>query len=244
MCTVTLLPCSDARDEWLRIACNRDESRTRPFALPPEIRTFGNRRAVLPIDPTSDGSWIAVNDAGLALVILNRNPKDGPVKSAPLSRGTILPLLLHCNSLRSAERVALDLNGDCFAPFQLVVATRTEVSVIRGGGGVTTTKDHFNIVRPMMFTSSGLGDALVEGPRRQLFDEMCPASRCRPEQQDLFHRHSWPNASHLSVCMRRGDAHTVSHTVIELRNETAVITYLPNAPDEPGASVPISLPLK
>ena len=244
MCTVTLMPCSTGREEILRIACNRDESKSRRLALPPELRTFGNRRAVLPIDPASDGSWIAVSDAGLAIVILNRNPGDLPVNSAPLSRGAILPLLLHCDSLRSAENLALDLNGNCFAPFRLILTTRTEASVIDGGGSTVLTAQHLAISRPLMFTSSGLGDALVEEPRRRLFNEMCPESMCQPEQQDLFHRHTWPGASHLSVCMRRTDALTVSHTLIELERHLAIMTYLPHAPDQPGPSVAMSLPLE
>jgi hypothetical protein len=66
----------------------------------------------------------------------------------------------------------------------------------------------------------------------------------RADQQDLFHRHSWPGATQLSVCMRRPDACTVSHTVVELGRETAVMTYLPHAPDEPGPAVALSLPLE
>jgi hypothetical protein len=244
MCTVTLIPCSNGREDILRIACNRDESRSRPRAFPPELRIFGDRRAVLPIDPASGGSWIAVNDAGLAMVILNRNSSDMPVNPAPLSRGAILPHLLHCDSLRSSEQLALDLNGYCFAPFRLILINRTEGSVIDGGGSALPATQHLGISRPLMFTSSGLGDAIVEGPRRRLFGEMFPEPRWCPEQQDLFHRHSWPSANHLSVCMRRADARTVSHTVVELGRETAVMTYSPHPPDEPGPSVAMTLPLE
>jgi hypothetical protein len=116
--------------------------------------------------------------------------------------------------------------------------------VIDGGGSTLLTAQHLVISRPLMFTSSGLGDALAEELRRRLFNEMCPESMCQPEQQDLFHRHSWPGASHLSVCMRRADARTVSHTVVELGRETAGMIYFPQPPDEPGPSVAMSLPLE
>jgi hypothetical protein len=207
------------------------------------LRTFADRRAVLPIDSASGGSWIAVNDAGLVMVIVNRNPGGMPVKSAPLSRGAILPLLLHCDSLRAAERLALDLNGAGFAPFRLILATRTEASVVVSGGGVMPAAQHLAIKGPLLFTSSGLGDALVEGPRRRLFEQMCKEPAWRPEEQDSFHRHSWPRATQLSVCMRRPDACTVSHTIVELGRDTATLTYLPHAPDEPGPSVALHLPL-
>jgi hypothetical protein len=62
-------------------------------------------------------------------------------------------------------------------------------------------------------------------------------------QQDELHRHSWPNQEHVSVCMRRSDARTVSFTAIELRSDSAWMTYSPQAPDQPGPSISLSLPL-
>src|SRR5262249_44773985 len=68
MCTLTVLPLEGDRT---RLAFNRDELRTRPEALPPQWTHHGSRSAVHPIDPVSNGTWIAANDAGLALALLN-----------------------------------------------------------------------------------------------------------------------------------------------------------------------------
>jgi hypothetical protein len=62
MCTVTVIPLSFG----IRVACNRDESRERPAAMSPELRIFGGNQALLPIDPTGGGTWIAASEAGLA----------------------------------------------------------------------------------------------------------------------------------------------------------------------------------
>src|SRR5690348_7977222 len=78
VCTLTIIPLGKrVRSDrgatpvsGIRLACNRDESRLRPPALPPELRQFGNRLAVLPIDPVSDGTWIAASDAGLVFVLM------------------------------------------------------------------------------------------------------------------------------------------------------------------------------
>ena len=78
MCTLTILPLGGAST---RLAFNRDEQRTRPAALPPQVRQFGGRTALMPVDPVSDGTWLAVNDAGLVLALHNVNPPGG---SAPL----------------------------------------------------------------------------------------------------------------------------------------------------------------
>jgi hypothetical protein len=246
MCTVTVVPFHDGFDSGLRIACNRDESIDRPAAMPPRLRDFGNRSAILPIDPVSDGTWIAVNDAGLAMVLLNRNPaseKNGRPAPHP-SRGTIIPSLLHCDDIHRAKRLACKLVTTSIAPFRLILVGQgevVEVSVVRSQLRLVERK---HVDSPMMFTSSGLGDELVDGPRRQLFQEWFQAEDDWVNQQNGFHRHSWPGQEHVSVCMRRSDARTVSYTVIELRGESASMTYAPQTPDQAGQSVSLSLALQ
>src|SRR5439155_17977933 len=90
---------------------------------------------------------------------------------------------------------------------------------------------------PLLFTSSGLGDGLVDPPRRVLFEEwFVPGANWR-EIQDAYHRHSWPDRSHLSVCMRRPEARTVSCTIVDLDHTRVAMTYLPDAPDQPVEAV-------
>jgi hypothetical protein len=243
MCTLTLVPYRDGREPGLRIACNRDESITRLAALPQQLRKFGERTAILPIDADTDGTWIAVNDAGLVAVVLNRNPTPPNASAAKLSRGSIVPYLMHCDDLPSAQQLAFDLNGYCFAPFRLILANRHEVSVITGGEQPNELSERSPLVLPRMFTSSGLGDQVVEKPRSELFDRCIRSGTVRDRQLD-FHRHSWPEQTHLSVCMRRNDARTVSLTLIDLKSDSAQLTYFPQAPDEPGPSLSLSLPVQ
>jgi hypothetical protein len=88
---------------------------------------------------------------------------------------------------------------------------------------------------PLLFTSSGLGDHLVEGVRCELFDEFFTGPvESWEAAQDAFHRHRWPGREHLSVNMARPDGRTVSHAVIELREANAVFNYHPDAPDRPA----------
>jgi hypothetical protein len=242
MCTVTLLPMGQGCASFLRLACNRDEARTRPPALPPHLRRFGHRRALLPIDPTSQGTWIAVNDAGLAFALLNRNPARAQVAREARfpSRGTIIPMLLHCESSREAGRLALSLAQHSFAPFRLILTNRESAVEIVAAGGSAESRE-LPLDQPHMFTSSGLGDDLVEKPRRRLFEQRADGGALG---QDLFHRHSWAQRRHLSVCMSREDACTVSYTVIELRPGAAHMFYCPQAPNKPGPVLGYSLELE
>jgi Transport and Golgi organisation 2 len=241
MCTVTAVPTR----ETVRLACNRDELRCRPVALPPRIEEFGQRRAVLPVDPTSGGTWVAVNDAGLALALLNVNSRNAATapQAAPLSRGKIIPALLHDGTPLSAAFSALDLDPAQYAPFRLVLVNRREAVEVHSDGTRIRLVWRIGLTSPQFFTSSGLGDQAVEGPRRQLFGEFFDQPGDRLARQDAFHRHRWPDRPHLSVCMDREDARTVSHTVVSIGLDRVMLTYHPDAPDRPAEAVTLTLPI-
>ena len=99
------------------------------------------------------------------------------------------------------------------------------------------------LTSPQLFTSSGLGDQAVEGPRRQLFGEFFDRPGDRLAQQEAFHRHRWPDRPHLSVCMDRQDARTVSHTVVFLSPDRITLAYHSDAPDRPAETLTLTLPI-
>jgi hypothetical protein len=241
MCTVTVVP---AR-ETIRLACNRDELRSRPAGLPPRIQQFGPRRAVLPVDPTSGGTWVAVNDAGLVMALLNVNARKGPsaTPAGPRSRGKIIPALLHADTPLAAAFSALTLDPAQYAPFRLVLVNRREGVAVYSDGSRIWLVWRIGLTSPQLFTSSGLGDQAVEGPRRQLFGELVDRSGDRFARQDAFHRHRWPDRPHLSVCMDRPDAQTVSHTIVSLGPDRVTLTYHPDAPDRPAEALTLTLPI-
>jgi hypothetical protein len=229
----------------VRLACNRDEQHTRPAALPPVRRRFGSRWAVYPTDPVGDGTWVAVNDTGLALALLNANPElGGQGKRVPeRSRGAVIPGLLSCANLPEALEKALTFDAGLCAPFRLVLCGQGEVAELRSCGERLRLLRRVALTAPCLFTSSGLGDAIVEGPRRRLFEACFGPADDWPERQDAFHRHSWPDRPHLSVCMRRRDARTVSYTVVTFGPETVSLLYHPDAPDRPAGKFVRLLPM-
>jgi hypothetical protein len=200
---------------------------------------------VLPVDPTSGGTWVAGNDAGLALALLNVNAKKGPsaTPAAPQSRGKIIPALLHAETPLSAAFSALTLDPAQYAPFRLVLVNRREGVEVHSDGKRIRLVWRIGLTTPLLFTSSGLGDQAVEGPRRQLFGEFFARPGDRLARQDAFHRHRWPDRPHLSVCMDRQDARTVSHTVVCLGPDRVTLTYHADAPDRPAEAVARTLPI-
>jgi hypothetical protein len=246
VCTLTIIPLPEA--VGVRIACNRDESRARPAARPPELRPAQQRKLIMPIDPVSDGTWIGANDAGLAAVLLNAYPAGVAAavltRQPALSRGTIIPALLGSDSLDELVQRATAIETGLFAPFRLVLADRREIVELRWALSAMQLKSRNPLTRPVMFTSSGMRDELVDPPRRELFRGWFHNSADWPVEQDAFHRHSWPDAPELSVCMSRSDARTVSYTVVEITTQTATLSYFPQPPNLPSAPVVVSVALK
>lgn len=241
MCTVTIVPVS----RGARLACNRDELRTRPAALPPLEHALQSRRAVWPVDPVSGGTWIAVNDAGLATTILNVNPEpaDALLHTGKRSRGLLIPALMTCGTLAEARQFCSSIGARDYPPFRLVLLHGLHVAHYVSDGVTLRSEGDAVADRPLLFTSSGLGDALVEGPRRALFERVFAPGDEWERVQDAYHRHSWPERRHVSVCMEREAARTVSHTVIELLPRELRMTYTPDAPDRAGPSAVTSLAL-
>jgi Transport and Golgi organisation 2 len=225
MCTVTVMPSRSG----VRIACNRDELRLRPQALPPQVRRCGDRQAVFPIDPVSSGTWIAATNAGLCYVLLNVNEAEPPRRSSTptcRSRGEIIRMLCCADDLDAALLGAASFEFAQFAPFRLVLLDVQRHAELYWNGREARFRSPSTIERPLLFTSSGLGDAIVESPRRALFESCFQTTSSRRARQLKFHRHTWPGGEDRSVWMTRSDALTVNLTIVDIIGKRVRMAYL------------------
>jgi uncharacterized protein with NRDE domain len=228
MCTVTVVPV----DDGFRMVFNRDEQRDRPPATPPARHRVGERTAVFPIDPLSGGTWIGVNDRGLVGALLNRTLDASSPRPVPArSRGLIVPALLECDSLASALDAVARIDATLYDLFRIIVVQRKHVATVTSDGRRLTIARQ-RLTRPLLRASSRLGDALVDAPRRALFESR--VLRRRPSEwlhaQTGFHRHRWRNRSHVSVVMERAKARTVSRTVVRVTSAGSSLRYHPISP--------------
>ena len=232
MCTVTIVPF----DDGFRLACNRDERRDRHTAATPKVRRLRHRVAIFPMDPAGGGTWVGVNDLGLAAALLNRNiDAAAPSGNRPLrSRGRIIPRLLDSASVTDALTMAATLDPTQFDLFRLVLV-QTGVAVVVTSDGLALSIETMGVSRPLMLTSSSLGDAVVEGPRRRLFERLVLRRRgaCLAAQT-RFHLHQWPSRTEISVAMERPDARTVSRTFINVTSDTIELRYDPLGSAKPA----------
>ena len=240
MCTVTVIPARTVADGAggaatpLRVVVNRDELRTRPPALPPERVRLGDRGAVMPIDPRSRGTWVAASDAGLIACLLNASPAGASVggilnaitADPPASRGEIIPRILTAPDIRSALKLTAAIDPVRYPPFRLLVLDAQSVFTAASDGARITLAPTAVLAGPLMVTSSGLGDHLVESPRRALYDHLLAEHADPLDAQARFHTDHAPGRAHLSVLMSRPDARTVSKTLLDLHRSYTVMRYI------------------
>src|SRR5690349_18163854 len=94
MCTVSWVH----EDGGYQLLCNRDEKKTRGRAGAPQIDRRRGVTFLAPIDADFGGTWIAVNEYGVAVCLLNGANVTGTVTEAATDR-----------TYRSRGHVVLDL---------------------------------------------------------------------------------------------------------------------------------------
>ena len=224
MCTVTVVP----HEHGVRLLCNRDEQRTRLAALPPRIHDLDGQRALFPVDPPGRGTWVGVNDDGLIVALLNlRATSSTTCGATKRSRGLIVLELLRCTSLQQAVSVAAALDAARFGPFRAVMVHRGRLAAATGSGTGSVHCAQWLLDAPALFTSSSLGDTVVESPRRRLFERLVLQNRPAGwlHGQAEYHRHRWPHRPEISVRMERQDALTVSRTQIDVTDDGRQLRY-------------------
>jgi hypothetical protein len=211
--------------------CNRDESLSRPAALPPIRRMSGRVPVWYPRDPQGGGTWVAANGHGLAVALLNRQAPPGaagrtPARSWQRSRGQIVMGLADADAIAIVREALAVIDPGNYAPFRLIAVRNGEV-VIATSDGRQLEMDVALLTGPLLFTSSSLSDDEAGRRRRPLFDELVLRSRTPLAGQKVFHDHRWPDCPEFSVRMQRSDARTVSRTLVDVIGRRVSLTYEP-----------------
>ena len=212
---------------------NRDELLTRPCAHPPRWRNENGRSVAYPLDPQGGGTWIAVNQHGLAIALLNRRATRDMRRTAPASdglptfvrsRGEISIALAGSDSTRRALAILRAMDLASYPGFLLVVVAGGRMLVARSNGAEPAVHRQ-PLTTPIAFTSSSLSDAAAERLRLPLFRTLVLDSAEPLAGQRAFHDHQWPALPELSVRMQRPDARTVSRTTVNVTSGRVSMAY-------------------
>jgi Transport and Golgi organisation 2 len=235
MCTVSFLPIAAG----FRLAMNRDEKRTRVTALPPEIFQIGERRAIYPREP-GGGTWLAVNDAGLCLALINWHRIEREPEGSPESRGGIIPHLIAASDGRSVGRELRRVALRRVRPFRLLSIDSGRQTVTEWQWGTSALVARRHPWQIGHWFSSGYDEAKAENEREKICAESSSGSSGWLKR---LHASHLPSRGPFSICMHRPDAATVSYSEVAVTARRITLRYQPGPPCKGRARITRSLKL-
>jgi len=209
---------------------NRDELRTRPTALPPRIFESGDHRVLYPSEPTG-GTWIAVNDTGVCLALLNWHRINRLPLGDVISRGEVVRALVESDSIEEISARLKSLMLDRIRPFRLIVCVPRRSLIAEYGWNLKELKGQNHDWNPHHWFSSGYDEKQAEFERAQV----CQVAWRQPSAGSLewlrdLHCSHLPERGPFSICMHETRAETVSYTEVNVTNASVTMRYQPGSP--------------
>ena len=132
MCTLVIF--RRPRHRWpVLIGANRDEMVDRP-SKPPGRHWPDRPEVIAGLDMLAGGSWLGINDWGVAAAVLNRHGSLGPSPDRRSRGELVLEALDHADATAAAEALS-DLDPEAYRTFNLIVADESHGFWLRHAGG-------------------------------------------------------------------------------------------------------------
>jgi uncharacterized protein with NRDE domain len=192
----------------LVVAANRDESRQR-HSLAPNVLQLGDRRVLMPRDQLAGGTWLGVNDAGVAVAITNR--RDGSFVPDRASRGQLPLAALQLSSAQAARSmVEARTAQEPFNAFNLFCADAKQAWVASWNGSLRMT-----VLQPgaYVLTNSHDLDELRVPEFRALTTSAASLPQLRTALRELLGDHQGRDAAGYPLCKHGSTYGTVSAAI-------------------------------
>jgi hypothetical protein len=206
------------------LLCNRDEQRSRRPADAPEVFEMSCTRFVSPTDADHGGTWIAVNDHGIGLCLLNGRRSESA--RGARSRGYVIPELVWLRNIDDCAFVLRHLDLSAFAPFTLLMLEPGLPAAVAGWDGITLALDRDADRRAPLLSSS----FDPEGVRLSRSREFARHANSDAGSLYRFHTSHGEAAGPYSPCMHRPDSETVSFSWVVVNRDEIRFLYLPAPP--------------
>lgn len=226
MCTVTFWP----RRRGYALAMNRDEQIARARGLAPKRHTVAGRTALYPSEP-GGGTWIALNDAGATLALINWYAVTARVERAPVSRGEVVRAALLANRADETDRVLARLPLPRINPFRLIGVFPATAELVEWRWNLKTLARRRHRWQARQWISSGYDEPGAQRARSAVFR----AARRQRDPGSLYwlrhlHASHRPERGPYSTCMHRPDAATVSYTEMAIAGGRAAMRHCNGPP--------------
>lgn len=214
----------------LSLFFNRDELFSRPDALPPEVHRpdANSARFIAPTDPQGGGTWIAANEFGITLCLLNdyQGRSVENLNDKAKSRGLLVRELIALKSAKEVESAMNLSRVKVFQPFNLVMFDGVKSPVMWNWDG---ERLHYTNEPAHPIVSAGIAQPEVQRKRAAVFREETErqGGKLTSAQQLALHRSKRPEPQPWSIAMQLDDKGTVSITQVEVlvKGESARNAY-------------------
>jgi hypothetical protein len=233
MCTLSVITVADG----YLLAMNRDERIARGAGEMPQPHQTCGIEAIYPNDGAG-GTWIAANELGIGLALLNWNRTRCTVDAGKArSRGQLIPALIGSRSLSglSAAFGGLDLEG--ILPFRLVGVFPSEKEIGEWRWNSAQLAFQVHAWESRHWFSSSLSDQRAETLRGAV---------CRDAQQESdagsvewlrrLHASHENGPGPFSLCVHREDIRTLSYTEVTCALATVTLEHFLANPCRMNAS--------
>jgi Transport and Golgi organisation 2 len=209
---------------------NRDEKLARPRGLPPAFREVEGRRVLCPSEP-GGGTWIAINDSGVTLSLINWYSVPGKVETSAITRGVLVNSTITADAPAHVEAVLANLPLRRINPFRLI-------GIFPGAGKITEWRWDLKWLerierrwRAQQWISSGFDEPAAQRERDRTFQRALKQNSAGSlDWLRRLHRSHAPQEGPFSTCMHRADAATVSYTEVVVMGNKAMLRYCRGSP--------------
>ncbi len=228
MCTVSWVHEGDG----FHVLFNRDEKRTRSAGSGPRLQESDGVRYIAPRDGDFGGTWIAANEYGVALCLLNGANVGGvPQPGRPFrSRGHLAAQAIAADSAAGVCHALCAMDLSAYAPFTVaVLEPGLPATVLEWSGSEVVVLPYGDPFMPLL-SSSFDTDSVRRERRAQFHRTVEQAGRLDAATLWSFHSSHHPRPSAYSACMHRSDAETVSFTWLKVDENSVRLFYSPGPP--------------
>lgn len=209
---------------------NRDEKLTRVDGLSPTRKRIDGRAVLCPSESTG-GTWIALNDSGASLALINWYSVTRRVERNTISRGEIVNTVGAADSLEFVNAKLRELPLKRINPFRLIGIFPASSEIVEWRWNLERLVQKKACWRTQQWISSGFNEPTAQRLRGEEFRHPLQ-HKSAPGLSWLRKLHSShaPYTGSFSTCMHRSDAATVSYTEITVSSRTATMRYHAGTP--------------
>jgi hypothetical protein len=217
---------------------NRDEKLTRPIGLAPKKINVGGHAVLCPSEP-GGGTWLALNDTGACIALINWYSVTTRVKRDPISRGEVVKSVRATDSADAADAKLRGLPLGHINPFRLIGIFPRTSAIFEWRWDLMRLVSKKLPWKTQQWISSGFDEPTAQLVRGRTFRRALRERGVgRLHWLRRLHRSHTPQSGPFSTCMHRADARTVSYSEVTVSRRSANMRY------HTGPPCRLSSPLK